>query len=145
MGAYAHALQSMAHSYGLEKQAKFLGVVPAEKLVDLLNSADIFCMPSPEELQSIASLEAMACARPLLVSNARALPELVSEDVNGCLFEPGNPQDAARKIEKLLAMKHLWPEMGRASHERALKHDITNTIRRYEEIYLKVLGTTAKP
>jgi glycosyltransferase involved in cell wall biosynthesis len=49
---------------------------------------------------SIASLEAMACGRPLLLANAIALPELVAVGVNGYLFEPGNPSDAARSLRK---------------------------------------------
>ena len=70
-GRYMDAFQGMARQLNLGEQVVFTGYVPAEDLRGLLNSADVFVMPSEAELQSIATLEAMACARPVLAANAR--------------------------------------------------------------------------
>jgi 1,2-diacylglycerol 3-alpha-glucosyltransferase len=138
-GAQRRELEAMAGDLLAERRVVFVGFVPDEDLVALLNSADIFGMPSDAELQSIATLEAMSTGRPILAANARALPELVRDGFNGYLFEHGNPQDAARCLADLVRRREEWPVMGAASREIALGHDVANTIRRYEELYRRLL------
>ena len=111
----------------------------------LLNSVDIFTMPSAAELLSIASLEAMACGRPLLVADAVALPELVSQGVNGYLFKPGDPADAARCMELLADHPEQWAAMGQASYERAQEHSLDKTIERYEGYYREAMAKSVVP
>ena len=120
---------------GLEGRVKFIGFVQPEDLPILYNSADIFAMPSPEELQSIATLEAMACGKPILAADARALPELVQTDINGYLFKSNDPKDAAKGIEDLMNARDKWKEMGEVGVERAQFHSLENSMKYYEEHY----------
>lgn len=128
-------LQNLTQSLYLEKQVVFLGYVPEHDLPCLLNSADIFAMPSQAELQSIATLEAMASGLPVLAANARALPELVDHQVNGYLFEGGNVIEAARGIATLASNRDQWAAMGQASLLKVRPHSLPNTIRRYINLY----------
>lgn len=137
-GAAKAGLRSLVHTLGLDNDVRFLGYVPNEQLPLLYQTADIFAMPSPQELQSIATLEAMASARPVLAANARALPELVTHGVNGYLFEPDQAESVAQGMAYLVDHRDQWQNMGRASRSRAVAHSLDNTIRRYEEIYRKV-------
>lgn len=134
-GAAMDKLKALAVEFGVESQVRFTGFVPDEDLPALLNSADIFAMPSEAELLSIASLEAMSCGLPVLAAHARALPELVNEGVNGYLFQPGNAQDAARYMALLAAHSARWPSMGTASLEKARLHSLDRTLQSYEKIY----------
>lgn len=134
-GLYEQALRKQVQALHLERQVVFVGFVEPDHLPALYNSADIFVMPSPEELQSIATLEAMACGKPILAANGRALPELVEQEVNGSLFEPNQPEDAARRMNQLMEERAKWPAMGQASFERSQKHSLQNTIAYYEEQY----------
>ena len=134
-GLYETLLRKQVHDLGLEDRVNFIGYVTPEDLPSLLNSADIFMMPSPEELQSIATLEAMACAKPILAANARALPELVASGENGYLFQPNDPADAARMVRQLLQEKDNWKKMGQVSFERVQVHSLENTLVRYEDQY----------
>jgi glycosyltransferase involved in cell wall biosynthesis len=134
-GTQAGALAGLARHLGVADRVTFTGYIPHADLPLLLNAADVFCMPSPEELQSIATLEAMASAKPVLAANARALPELVRPGVNGALFQPNDAQDAARGMEQLLADPGARVRMGQASLARARVHSLENTIRRYEDAY----------
>lgn len=129
------ALVARAQRLGLGQRAVFLGYVPDEDLPALLNSADIFAMPSQVELQSIATLEAMATGRPVLAAAARALPELVRDGVNGYLFRAGDAEDAARAMARLAEERARWPEMGAASLAIARNHALPRTIARYEALY----------
>lgn len=134
-GAHSGALRRLAQELDITDQVRFLGYVSNEDLRLLYQTGHIFCMPSPAELQSIASLEAMATGLPVLAANARALPELVQHQVNGYLFEPGKVESAAQGITYLIDQRAYWPAMGQASRARALMHGVGNTIRRYEDVY----------
>jgi 1,2-diacylglycerol 3-alpha-glucosyltransferase len=134
-GLYRQWLEKQAQELGLERRVVFIGFVGPDQLPALYNSADIFVMPSPEELQSIATLEAMACGKPVLAANGRALPELVEPGVNGYLFQPAQAEDAARRMNQLIEEREKWSAMGQASFERSQEHSLQNTITHYEEQY----------
>ena len=134
-GLYGQRLEKQVQTLGLEGHVVFIGFVEPEYLPALYNSADVFVMPSPEELQSIATLEAMACGKPILAANGRALPELVESGVNGYLFQPFQPEDTARKMNQLMDEREKWSEMGQASIARSQAHSLQNTISHYEEQY----------
>jgi glycosyltransferase involved in cell wall biosynthesis len=119
----------------VEERVIFLGYVSAEDLPALYMSADIFVMPSSAELQSIATLEAMSCGKPVLAANARALPELVEHEVNGYLFESDNSNDAAYWMNKFLESAELWSAMGKVGITRSQSHSLKNTVRDYEDYY----------
>ena len=139
-GAAVKELQALARSLQLGERVHFTGYIANEDLPGLLNSSDIFTMPSEAELLSIASLEAMACGKPMLLANAVALPELVTPGVNGYLFKLGDAEDAARYMSLLADQRNLWEVMGRASLAKAQEHSIENTLQRYEWLYQKVLA-----
>ena len=139
-GAYRKNLIALAKRLGLGAKVHFTGFVPQEDLPALLNSIDIFAIASEAELLSIATLQAMGCSRPILAANAVALPELVLDDVNGYLFEPGDEADAARRIEWFADHPERWPGMGHASMEKVQDHGLENIIHQYEAFYEKVLG-----
>ncbi|MBI1856516.1 MAG: glycosyltransferase [Chloroflexi bacterium] len=141
-GAELNELQALAKKLNLGERVRFTGFIH-ENLHVLLNSADIFTMPSEAELLSIASLEAMACGRPVLLADAVALPELVTQGVNGYLFKPGDSKDAAHFMELLADQSERWDEMGRAGVEKAQYHSLENTIKRYEALYKDALKKTS--
>ncbi len=139
-GAAGNDLRSLAHSLGLEKQVRFLGYVPNEVLPRLYQVGHIFAMPSPEELQSIATLEAMASGRPVLAARARALPELVTHLGNGYLFEPGQVEAVAQGMAYLADHRADWERMGAASRAKAQTHSVANTIKKYTAMYRSLAG-----
>jgi 1,2-diacylglycerol 3-alpha-glucosyltransferase len=143
-GAALNELKELAEELGLGQRVRFTGYVPSQDLPDLLNSVDIFVMPSAAELLSIATLEAMACARPILAARAVALPELVGENVNGYLFRAGDVADAARCMGLLADQPERWASMGAASLEKARFHSLDNTIHHYETLYQAVLEGVPK-
>lgn len=138
-GEMSPKLRKLRRSLGLSGRVRFTGPVSDKELVTLLNVADIFAMPSEAELLSLATLEAMACGRPVVAARARALPELVDHGVNGYLFTPGDAEDAARCIAKLADERERWPIMSEASLRQARKHGIDRIIARYEVLYDEVI------
>ena len=139
-GAALSGLQDLARDLKVDDLVRFTGFVPDNDLPGLLNCIDIFAMPSEAELLSIASLEAMATARPVLAANSQALPELVTDDVNGYLFKPGSVSDAMRCMQLLADHPERWPAMGAASLEKVQHHSLENMLSSYEQLYRQLLG-----
>jgi 1,2-diacylglycerol 3-alpha-glucosyltransferase len=138
-GAALNQLQRMAGELKLGEGVRFTGPVRNEDLNQLLNSVDVFAMAGEAESLSIASLEAMASGKPMLLADAFALPQLVNRGVNGYLFKSGDPQDAAHYMELLLNQSDRWIEMGRASMEQVRPHSLEQTLERYTTLYVQLL------
>lgn len=138
-GAELADLENLAESVGVAERVHFLGCVSDADKRDLLNSADVFAMPSAAELLSIATLEAMACGRPVLAARARALPELVADGKNGRLFRPGDVDDAASALFDLANHPQAWAAMGAASRRLAEAHAWPSVLTRYEQAYAQCI------
>src|SRR5690606_34384787 len=69
-GTERQLLEYMARDLGLADYVTLTGRVSDEDLTDLHKIGTVFCMPSPAELQSIATLEAMASGQPTVAVDA---------------------------------------------------------------------------
>jgi 1,2-diacylglycerol 3-alpha-glucosyltransferase len=139
-GSVEESMKRMAAKMSLIDRVKFTGFIPSEDKPGLLNSVDVFIMPSEAELLSISTLEAMACGRPVLLANALALPELVNDGLNGYLFAPGDINDLTRLMGQLANQSQHWAEMGTVSRGIALQHDLDMIIHKYESLYTTLIG-----
>lgn len=96
----------------------------------------MFAIASIAELQSIATMEAMASGLPIVAANAVALPHLVEHGKNGYLFEPENVDELEARIRDVLsADQDAYQAMQRASLEMVSAHDITRTLDTFESLY----------
>lgn len=128
----------LAKKLGISKQVVFTGFVSDKDLPLLYRSADVFVIASIAELQSIATMEAMASGLPVIAARVMALPELVHQDKNGFLFEEGNIEELATYMIKLLQKPILRKKFARQSLKLIKKHDIKNTVKNYEQIYQRL-------
>lgn len=94
------ALEARAQALGVQDAVIFAGFVddPAEVYAAL----DVFVLPSMQEGFGLAALEAMAAAKPVVVSAVGGLPRLVKDGVNGTLVPPGDAAALASGINQLL-------------------------------------------
>jgi glycosyltransferase involved in cell wall biosynthesis len=129
-------LQSLAEQLRIDDRVTFTGYVTDEELRQAYTRATVFGMPSIAELQSIATMEAMASALPVVAADAMALPHLVHDGENGFLFRPGDPQDLADRIERVLRMpQDELDALKHASLRIVASHDIQTTISTFESLY----------
>ncbi len=82
-------------------QVAYLGNLPMEQMAPLNGLADVVVMPSLWEGLSLSTLEAMACRKPLVVTNVGGQPELVAHEKTGLLVPPKDPSALAKAILKL--------------------------------------------
>ncbi|MEV8215462.1 glycosyltransferase [Leifsonia sp. NPDC077715] len=129
-------LQTLAETLGIADRVEFLGYVSDAELRQAYTRATVFAMPSIAELQSIATMEAMASGLPVVAANAMALPHLVHDGENGHLFRPGDAQDLADKLESVLRLpQDELDVLKRASLRIVAAHDIQTTISTFESLY----------
>ncbi len=129
-------LRTLASQLGVSDRVTITGYVSDEVLRKTLTSAAVFAMPSIAELQSIATLEAMASGLPIVAANAMALPHLVHHKQNGYLFEPGDVDELARRLTDILTMEQSkLDEFKRESLRIVEAHDIDRTLDIFESLY----------
>ncbi|HET8852171.1 MAG TPA: glycosyltransferase, partial [Ktedonobacteraceae bacterium] len=131
-------LRAQAGRLNLGDRVKFLGFVRDADLLGLRRLSDVFVIPSEGDLQSLATMEAMACGLPVIAANSYALPELVHHEENGFVFEPGNSDELASYLDTLLTDPALRAQMGAKSLEIIAKHDRTQVLDRWESLYRRL-------
>ena len=106
---------------GIADDVRFVNGISETELVDVMGSAEVACVPSLYEGFSLPTAELMACATPLVVSRAGAIPEVVGDD-GACatLVTPGDVGELEAAIEELLDDPERREAMGRAGRERVL-------------------------
>jgi glycosyltransferase involved in cell wall biosynthesis len=130
------SLKQLAIRLGIAHRVSFTGHVSDAELRALLTRATLFAMPSIAELQSIATMEAMASGLPVVAADAMALPHLVHSGRNGYLFTPGDADDLADKLTAVLtAPEAELARMKRLSLRYIAAHDIERTIGLFESLY----------
>ena len=129
----------LAQELGIDNHITFTGRVSDEDLIELHKVGKVFCMPSPVELQSIATLEAMASGQPVVAVDAGALAELCHDKKNGFLFDLDDVEMAAEGILKIISDTTLRSRMSVNSLKIAKTHDIVHTLEQFEELYNLVI------
>ena len=122
----------------------FAGFLPNEDLPNIYRAADIFVMPGVAELQSIATMEAMASGLPVVAVDAMALPELVHDGKNGYLFKDGDLQTFADRVVALITDENLRKKMGQKSLDIIKAHDIHKSVEIFEQVYKDVISKYVK-
>jgi glycosyltransferase involved in cell wall biosynthesis len=134
-GTDAENLRRLAHDLHIVHSTTFTGRVSDEDIVALHKIGTVFCMPSPAELQSIATLEAMASGRPVVAVDAGALRELCQDGVNGHLCEQDNVDQIADCLKEIVTSPELLKQYSAASLAIARTHDLETTLDTFESIY----------
>jgi glycosyltransferase involved in cell wall biosynthesis len=80
----------------------FVGYLAGEELASAYASGDAFLFPSSTETLGLVLLEAMAAGCPVVGANRGGIPDIVSDGVNGCLYEPDQEGSLAAAVERLL-------------------------------------------
>lgn len=120
-GPQRAACAAQASALGISDRVHFLGAVTLAEKRRLLAAIDMFAFPSTEitEAFGISLLEAMMAGVPVVASDLpTGVTDLAIDGRTALLAEPGDPDDLARKLGRLLAD----PALGRALGDEAMRH-----------------------
>ena len=98
--------------------ARFLGLVPQEKLRDIYRAADIFMLLSHQEGQPNVVKEAMASGLAVLAYRVGGVPEIVDDGVDGLTVSPLAVDEATEALRGLLAQDRMRQDLGRAARRK---------------------------
>ncbi len=135
----------LAKKLGVGEKVIFAGRINDEELPDYYNLADVFVFPSfgRSEAFGLVCLEAMACAKPIVVSDLPGPRTLVEN--NGLLVKIGDIEDLSEKINDLFQNPTKLKEFGinglRIVKEKYYWPDI---VRRLEKIYVQAVDASGQ-
>jgi glycosyltransferase involved in cell wall biosynthesis len=123
----------------LRDAVRFTGPVPEAELVELFQRASVVAIPSLYEGFSLPALEAMACAAPLVTTDAGALPEVVGSKA-GLRVRAGDVGELTAALKLVLDSPALAEQLGRAGRRRVLdRYTWRSTAQRTADWYADVL------
>lgn len=147
-GPLAAQMRDAIAAGGLGEKVEMLGFLSEEDKRQLLCSTELFIMPSPAELQSIATLEAMAagCAVAAVGYDSSAVPRLVREADAGIVLKVADSVTQAAQIVELMNDDLALATAQANARSYAGTHDVATSAAHLEALYLDLLGAgTAGP
>ena len=135
-------LQKKVKKTGMTENVFIAGYLGGKDLLCAYLCADIFILPSFCELQSIATMEAMAMKTIILVARneGNAAQELVKEGINGYTFGLEDTEEVVDKIIKILSNKELKRTMKEESFGAIREHSTEESISKLEKIYQSLIN-----
>jgi len=143
-GPERRQLESLAAELGLGQTCRF---EPAtDRVAERLEDVDIFVLPSLSEALSNSLMEAMACGCAVIASRTGGNVELAVPEETGLLFEPGNANDLAVKISRLVENQPLRMRLA-ANGARRIREEysLESATAQMAAIYEGYLGNPGSP
>jgi len=101
---YEYTLRKMIAENKLEKKVIFLGpVYDLDKKINLINSSQIYVLPSTWEGFPQSLIEAMSLGKCIIGSNCEGNMEVLNDDKTGFLFKIGDTDELAEKLDYCLS------------------------------------------
>ncbi len=114
-------------------------VLDEETLVNAYNAADIFLMPSKEEAFGMMAMEAMACAKPVVVMDNTSLAEIIYPQLGGgCVVPQGDILRFCDIVDELILNTKKRLSIGTTARKIA---EDKYCLERYTNDLLKVYDT----
>jgi glycosyltransferase involved in cell wall biosynthesis len=110
------------------KNTAWLGVLPYEKVLAQIASANVVVLPSFAEALPMTWLEAMAMEKALVTSDIGWANEVMIDGVTGFTVDPKDHQKYAAKVLQLLNDPVLAKKMGKAAMERVVERFSTEVV-----------------
>lgn len=109
----------LAQSLGITDQVNLLGWVSGKNKEQLFRRASIYCLASYNEGFPMAVLDALSHGLPVIVTTVGGLPDVLHDGENAFLFTPGDVEQLANKLGKLIKDEALRKNMSERSLDLA--------------------------
>lgn len=139
-GEQQAALEKRRRELGFGEEVTFTGALPRQRLLEVYQAADVYCLPSLYEGFPVAILEAMAAALPVVATRVSGIPEAVIPGETGELVEPEDVAALAAALAGLLADPARARALGEAGRVMlAERFSIDVVAREYLELWQELL------
>jgi glycosyltransferase involved in cell wall biosynthesis len=119
-GPDSKSLEEFTTLYDLNDIVTFTGVLGQNTVRDYYDKADIFVLASFAEGVPVVLMEAMAKEISVISTRITGIPELIEHEHDGLLATPGDADDLAHQIRKLLVDSDLRSKYGQAGRKKVI-------------------------
>ncbi|NOT57248.1 MAG: glycosyltransferase family 4 protein [Deltaproteobacteria bacterium] len=141
-GPEEHSLKQLASRLGIEELVIFTGELQKPEIAQLLQNCEFFVLPSRSEPFGITLLEAMTFGKAIIATKVGGIPEFVIDGHNGVLIPPDDSTALAEQIRRVMNDRELRARIGKNGLMVVEeKYDYTVLIRRYEELFSRILDS----
>jgi len=135
--AYSAQLRALA---GANERIKFLGPFQRSELARVLADIDVLVVPSLwDEPYGLVVQEAFAAGTPVIGSRVGALPESITHESNGLLFEVGNVEDLSLQMTRVVSEPGLLAKLRAGIRPvKTIEQEVSDLL----EIYQQLAGRT---
>lgn len=120
-GELKEKLLNTAESLGIRNQFQLLGF--RKDIPELLNSSDLYILPSLREGLNVSLMEAMSANLPVIASDIRGNVDLIKHKTNGFLFNPSDCNLLSLKINTIYTNTQLSEKISIENHKIIQKFD----------------------
>lgn len=133
----------LVNEYELGKELLFMGVKTGKEKEQVYAKADIFCFPTyyPAENQPVVLLEALMFSLPIITTRWRAIPDIITDKVEGFLIDIKSPGQLTEKLIDLIEDENLRVNMGKVGRKKFLKeYKVENHLGKMENTIKQILA-----
>ncbi len=135
--------EGLAETFGIQHHICWTGEKTPDSVIPYYVIMDAAVVPSRFEGFGLTAAEAMAAGVPVIGSDVDGLREVIENGLTGYLFKVGDSHELARKLILLLSDSEKCKLMGKAGHDRVVRHfsperfsrAILAAYRRFSRIY----------
>lgn len=146
------ALRELSKDLGLEADVEFLGARNQEEVRALMRSATVTCLPclrdgdGNQDALPTVLLEALGCGLPVVSTRLSGIPEIIDSEENGLLVEPGEPDELALALGRVLeseSLRQRYAILGRKKAED--KFDLRRNVGTLRQMFAGTKGPSDRP
>ena len=131
-GLYTEIVE-LINKYGLENKIYLPGFVDTR---EYLSIANLLILPSQIDGRPNAVLESLSMGVPVIASSVGGLPNLIKDEYNGCLCDPGNVDGYIRRIQEVMNNNSLYLNMRKNARDYAISNlDIATILTKYQNLF----------
>ena len=138
-GSYRIQMERIAVELGIKDSVEFLGL--RTDVIDLLQQAWAFVLPSRWEGMSNALLEAMACGLPCVATRVSGNEDLITDGINGLLVEPEEPTEMAQALRRIIENTDLAQQLGAEARAIVVRdYQLPTIVDKCVQLYRRLLS-----
>lgn len=130
-------LETLIDELGLSENVFLLG--PVDEAAQFLKAADVFVLPSQSEALAYVLIEACQAGIPSVASRVGGLPEIITDQQEGLLVEPGNVDQLATALNKLVSDLNTRVSMSEKAAKKGFKFSLSRMIGGTIDVYTSTI------
>jgi L-malate glycosyltransferase len=115
-------LEALVKELNITDRVVFTGLLEEKKLLDFINSLDIYVHATLGETMSTAMMQVMACKLPIVASDVLGVNNMIKHNINGILVPATKEAELAEAILFLLDNPAAAANLAAAAHDFAINN-----------------------